>query len=326
MIKKSTWKQRGLIIVPGRFVDAEELHLPASLMRGEFTLRTKNKFGKVVNEATFENLILDGGLNRWATSSSALYPNCYVGTGTVAPAVTDTQLGAWVATSGTGNNSFGAGVAPNWESYAQGVYTFALGAVVGNMTEIGVGSSPTALWSRALIVDGLGIPTSFPVGANEQLEVTYRIYQYPPMADVATTQLIGSTTYNVIIRPAKVGGTNNWVPRATNGASFSLPAASIAASATGGTAYSGTKVDATSNSDPAGPLGNTTNTTNAAYVGGSFQQDGTMIWNPTSGIGNIKTILQSRGTTQWQIEYQTVIPKTSTQTLTLPFRMSWARA
>lgn len=323
--KKSTWKQRGLIIVPGRFVDAEPLTFDTQL-RGEFTLRKKNRYGRVIAEQTFENLILDGGLNRFGSSTAALYPLCYVGTGTVAPAATDTQLGAWVATSSSGASSAGAGVAPNYESYVQGVYTFVLGAVVGNMTEVGVGSSPTALWSRALILDGLGVPTSFPVAADEQLEVTYRLYQYPPMADVATTQLVGGTTYNVIIRPGKVTSTNFWGPRPASSSSYSQPAAQITNSTSGGTAYTGNKLDATSTANIAGTLGNTTSVTHVAYAGGTFYQDCAMIWNPSNGNGNIRTVLQNRGTTVWQIEYQTVIPKTATQTLTLPFRMAWARA
>ena len=72
------------------------------------------------------------------------------------------------------------------------LYTFALGAVVGNLTELGIASSSndlpsTKLHTRALFKDGAGDPTTVTVTALDQLVVTYVVQKSVPMAPVSSS-------------------------------------------------------------------------------------------------------------------------------------------
>lgn len=301
-----------------RYLEGDELFL-APHLKGVFTIRARNRAGVVVREKEFENLILNQGLDRLA-QSTVVFSHCQVGTGTVAPAETQTQLAAYVASSAASIDSVMTyGSAPAYVATLTNVYTFATGAVVGNMTEVGVGwgnTNAANLFSRALILDINGNPTSFPVFADEQLEVTYQIKIYPPVNDVSTTQNINGVPVNVIVRPHKVtsGGFRLYQ------SNFSK----INASGTHSIAYSGSKVPITQSFPPAGSLGGDT-PDNAAYVAGSYYQQATYIMGPSTGNGLIKTMVFNSEMSSFQVEYQTPINKTNTQTLILPVRYTWAR-
>ena len=134
----------------------------------------------------FKNLITDSGLNsiagNYTIGDAADY--CRVGTGSTVPSVLDTALNSQTgsaSSSGTETKSVQYATTPYYSQH-QIVYTFAVGAVSGNLPEIGFFSDSTggSLWSRALIKDSGGNPTTLTLLATEQLKVTYTVRRYIP--------------------------------------------------------------------------------------------------------------------------------------------------
>ena len=122
----------------------------------------------------FKNLVLDIGLDRMG-SGNTLFQFCRIGTGTAAATASDTDLQSQSASTSNeiSTSSANAG-APNYESTTTTVFEFALGAVVGNMAEIGAGwltSGANGLFSRARINDAGGSPTTITVLATDRKSV-----------------------------------------------------------------------------------------------------------------------------------------------------------
>ena len=149
--------------------------------------------GKVIaSSAKSGNLIVDAG---WAvvkaSSASRLYMAPCVGTGSTPPAVTDTaldaflygtsyQVAAGLAEAATVTNTGdAAGTVPRSSNVAQ-AFTWPLGAVIGNVTEVGMYVTTTysdapltgTLYSRALFVDGGGSPVTLVVTASDYFRLT----------------------------------------------------------------------------------------------------------------------------------------------------------
>jgi hypothetical protein len=162
----------------------------------------------------FDNLILNNGLDQIANVTGGsfgfpyLFTVAFVGTGTTPPADTDSQLESYLASSSgneQGTTSFveAAGAVP---AYWRGIriLTFGTGVAAGTISEVGVGKSSTNLFSRALIVDSNGNPTTITVLSNETLQVTYEYRSYLDKTDHLTTADIGGVTYNVTYRLADI--------------------------------------------------------------------------------------------------------------------------
>ena len=129
----------------------------------------------------FKNLITNAGLdyvNGYSTINDCT-DYCKVGTGSTPPAVTDTDLAAKTGIAspqGSQTNSVQKTTLPYYSQHVR-VFTFAVGAVSGNLTEIGFFNyaSSGTMWSRALIKDSGGNPTTLTLLATEQLRVTYTV-------------------------------------------------------------------------------------------------------------------------------------------------------
>lgn len=130
------------------------------------------------------NLILDTGLAAMASAADGLRglgSLLRVGTGNSAPDPTQTTLDNAIAINnvsapdqgGTLNGFYRGG---NFD-YCRVIkrFTFGMGQVVGNVTELGLTNtfSGTAVRTRALIKDAQGNPTSITVTSEEQLIVDY---------------------------------------------------------------------------------------------------------------------------------------------------------
>ncbi|MGL4641414.1 MAG: hypothetical protein ACRCVX_17030, partial [Shewanella sp.] len=185
---------------------------------GEYMLQVfepKNGRLELVRETGwFDNLITNFGLNNIG-KNTALGPNCRVGTGNTAPAFTDTQLVAQVAGNAGGSApSLVLAGAPDYQSTYSVTYEFPQGAVVGNIAEVGIGAAATGanLFSRALIVDGVGSPVAIPVTAIQILRVTYRLSMYPSLTDATGTVSIGGVSYNYISRLCDRGFARSPIP------------------------------------------------------------------------------------------------------------------
>lgn len=271
----------------------------------------------------FPNLILDAGLNRWGTG--AIISHCQVGTGNTAPANTDTALVTYVAGSSTQQAaSVGAqGTAPYY-GFRQITFRFATGVATGTLAEVGVGWAISgSLFSRALILDGGGSPTTITVLADETLDVTYELRFYPPLVDVVDTINISGVDYDYTLRAALV----------TNSLAWALNVATLitTVSATNYVAYSGAVGAITSS--PSGTTGSSSSAAAAAYSNNSLQRDFTVTWGLNNGnvSGGIMSVGFNTSSSDeecggaYQVEFDPVIPKDATKTLSLSYRVQWAR-
>lgn len=130
-----------------------------------------------------KNLITDIGLERLGSvgNSQSLYPFCRVGSGNSEPDPDNRQLDNQLGSAGAGNATAVQGVnLAGGYAWARITWTFGVGAVVGNVSEIGTGWAATGdtLFSRALVRDVNGNPTSISILSDEQLRVTWEHHRY----------------------------------------------------------------------------------------------------------------------------------------------------
>src|SRR6478736_5782795 len=204
------------------------------------------------------------------------------------------------------------------------VYQFAAGVAAGNLTEIGIGWNTTQLFSRALIVDSGGSPTTLTILATEILNVTYIFRAYPPTADNTVSVTISGTSYTIVSRPSLVTNINFWsAPTLTNGLNtnnnnVSQPATYPSTSTLGAvtSAPSGTQLACPS-----------TAYSWATYTNGNYYLDitislGVADGNSAGGIG-VMSIQPRSGA--YQLSFSPAIPKDSTKTFILTVRHFFTR-
>lgn len=165
--------------------------------------------GILLETLEFPNLILNSGLDYFCSNGltvGQLFSRCSVGTNNTAPAAGQTlllsPLGSVTGPSDLGGSNV-SGVAPYVQRAWQ--YDFAVGAIVGNVAEIGVGPGTynlTPLVSRALVLDGGGSPTVVSVLVTESLRVTYYLRNYIVTTDTSGIVTIGGINYNYTVRAA----------------------------------------------------------------------------------------------------------------------------
>lgn len=271
----------------------------------------------------FPNLITNSGLE--AVAVGGYLGECLVGTGNTAPNVNDTALAAQVATTSTIHDSVAA-AQPGSPYYGAitNTYRFAEGVAAGNLAEVGVGIASGSLFSRALILDGLGSPTTITVLIDEVLDVTYQLRLYPSTeADVTDSIVISAVSYNYTLRASRV----------TDGAGWTISSAGdIAGGFAGGAVTAYDDVIGPITGSPAGTPGGASTTVNDAYSAASHQRDFTCTWDLDSANfgGGIKSVearfgLSAARLGSMQIEFDTPLPKDNTKVLTLGFRQVWAR-
>lgn len=291
----------------------------------------------------FRNLITDQGLDwiganppNYNTSYGGQYLNthCGVGTGTTPPSYTDTRLTAFLAmypgvSSGNiegGTLTYVAGPPPYWSCIW--TYSFPTGAVVGTLTEVGVGNTAQAdttpeLFSHALILDGSGNPTTLPVTSADALQVTYELRYYIDTTDNSYSMNISGTTYSGTYRRMQI----------TN-----APKIYFSVFGSGGNGILG---DVSSNAYAGfalGPItGNPTYSQGAgasafsysatSYVSGTYYCEITTsiplgAANFTGGIDGF-SVVSNHG--EYQFSISPAIPKTSSYTLSIVWHVSWSR-
>lgn len=282
---------------------------------------------KADKQASFKNLILNQGLDAWFINDvNSIMNTCRVGTGSSEPVVTQTGLDSELATTNTSTTSTGnSGGVPVWYSYYQRTYTFGLGAVVGNIAEIGIGQA-SLLCTRALIKDTEGDPTVISVTADEQLIVIYELRKYPPVDDVMGTLTIDvnglPTDYSFTIRAANVD---------ENTFCIHSPATTLSSASTA--IGSATAVDSQTLAAVTGFMSGSTSSTTltqASYTSGNFYRDYTAEFgisqgNHAGGIGGFGFFGSSASRYGFQVSVDPKIPKTADRILSLPLRLSWAR-
>lgn len=307
----------------------------ASKLSGRYRIEKvqANRFGKP-KETTrrvvanwFPNLITDLGLNKYGDSNNWLQ-YCQVGTGNTAPAVGDTNLAAYVAGQVNNlNNDEGArGSAPYYCWKFMG-YRFAAGVAEGNIAEIGVGSTSATgnLFSRALILDGGGSPTTITVQSDEILDCYYESRIYPPLADTSGVIDLDGETYDWTGRACNVtsGGSSTGWSYFTYGVNANNNGAAIAYDGNIG-AITGV------------PGGNSTSSVSlslaASYSSDSYETEHIISFGVSQGnlAAGIRSLAFRMGASRWQVEFAAQsdgsrIPKDNTKVLAINVKHSWAR-
>lgn len=290
---------------------------------GHFVIST-NKRGVI---ARFPNLITDAGLNRMGDNVDWLNW-CQVGSGSAAPANGDTSLQSRIAGSNTVQAQTG-GAQPSAPYYVfrRKTFRFAEGVAAGNLSEVGVGWATTgSLFSRALILDSLGDPTTLTILADEILDVAYEFRFYPKTTDdTGSVTLTGNLagTYDWIFRAANVNNANaasGWEVQSSG-----TSAGSVNASPAGSGALSGNIGAITAS--PAGTVSDILAPVAAAYVASSLERTFTASIGLDKGnvVGGIRSLQLKLGIGYYQIQFDPAIPKTSSDLLTLNFKHTWAR-
>lgn len=167
-------------------------------MEGFYTMVRRNgDTGEEVSRHEFPNIITDIGLDRWGYSTPI--NGVMVGSGNATPTTADTTLQAQVAYTGTqeGNSVAvpGTGTGPNYYSSHTRTYRFPQGAAAGNLSEVGAGWNAGGalghrVFSRALIRDADGNPTTITVLPNEILDVTYTVRMYHMQGEVVVNNVM----------------------------------------------------------------------------------------------------------------------------------------
>ena len=159
----------------------------------------------------FENLILENGLHQAAIQASGYLTTCSVGTSSVEPNINHTALGLRIATT-TDIFSIvgGAQPTPPYFGWVRKTFRFATGTAAGTLAEVGVGWSADSMFSRSLIKDSNGNPTTITILSDEILDVIYELRLYAPTNDTVGEVTGNGTTYTITARPYRVNHNLHW--------------------------------------------------------------------------------------------------------------------
>jgi len=304
------------------------------LLSGHYRLEVKNQKGELKRELEFDNLILNSGLNRIATGSA--FNGCSIGTGSITPAITQTTLAAYTNyTSNITTSSEGLQVSfLPFYGFSRKTYRFSAGSLNGNYSELGIGWAANQLFSRALIKDGNGNPTTITVFPDEILDVIYEVRLYIPTTDVVTTgSLTGfSGSIQITRRPiftTQVGsnttsGNKGWTPLDSSNTVGGSAGALRDNSALYPTSFTQLLPMTTPSSSVSAFVTGTLTT--AAYVNNSLERNFTLNFNTSQGIGTYQHFIMEIGMCgAYQYLFSVPIVKTSDQVLELQFKSSWGR-
>lgn len=130
------------------------------------------------------------------------------GTGNSTPVVSQTILDNQTGVSSSGIETYGSTTSSPYYGYKIFTFRFNQGIAAGNISEIGVGwtgTTPLQLFSRTLIKDINGDPTTITVLADETLDVIYELRLYAPETDLIVSGLdFGESTHDLTIRSATI--------------------------------------------------------------------------------------------------------------------------
>lgn len=298
------------------------VNLGTTQVGGRFLLEAVRPDGarRVLGGGWFDNLITDPGLNRMGTGPFVGW--CQVGNSSTAPAVTDTALYGLVgATSAVQASAVGTSPSAPYYGFSRRTFRFPTGAAAGNLTEVGVGwAASGSLFSRSLIKDAFGDPTTVVVLSDEVLDVTYEFRAYAAADSAPFNVTISGTVYTLVARAAAVTENTWWSPAlSTVGPVFPF------GSLHGYAGYDGSIGAVTA--FPSGASASPSSVTAAAYANNSLEQLITVFWDLDNGNlpGFLSSLLCASNIGTYQFSVTPDIEKTATKRLTLTFKISWAR-
>lgn len=290
----------------------------------------------------FHNIITNGGLDSLGagTSPYAFVTGCSVGTGNTPETAADTTLQAFLAGTNTISvspaNTAQVSTQP-WYVAHKVTYRFNTGVAAGNISEVGMAintsgapNSASNLFSRALIRDSGGIPTTITILSDEILDVYYEFRLYPPNAgsDITGTfswTINGTpTTYNYTLRPCGMSsialgfGGIYWPVALVSNSTFFYATTNV-----GGVTNS-VMNSPTTNTGPTGIAG-WGSVGNSTYVSGNYYKDLTYNLGLANGNLAIQTLVTQIGVSTYQWQISPTLTKDNTRTFTWTIRVSWSR-
>lgn len=285
-------------------------------LSGMYKFSIERPDGTVRESGWIKNLILNAGLDQLGNyvSNVNTLQVLSVGTGTIPTDPAQISLQSLLAIANITNNSTVNKGAPLYQTEITGTYAFAQGAVVGNITEVGVGPDSINLFSRSLITDEKGVPTALTVVALDKLTVYYKLSIYPTLTDSTGSFIINNVTYNYVSRVCNVGSLSY---QGLDPFYFSrLQYAQLFDETCPGLS--------TVEAQPTGYVVTSSTVTNDVYSPGTYATKGTVSFSPDQGVVSIKAIVcVFAAMTQFIVTPS--IPKKNTNQLTLRFTFSWGR-
>lgn len=192
------------IWIPKVKIIERELVMPPTKLEGYFTIEACNRYGQVQRSHTWKQLITNLGMDTVLAQTNPQTWNfgSYVAVGTGSPTFTNASTGLSSFLARSNASTSGSPVESMGNSGAgyryQNTHTkeFTLGAVVGNLTEVGwfsAANNSSGIYLD-LIRDSGGSPTTFPVTSADLLRVTHTLYVYPYITDVSSSFTLGGTS------------------------------------------------------------------------------------------------------------------------------------
>jgi hypothetical protein len=268
---------------------------------------------------TFRNLITNGGLDRMGNNTDYLY-YCQIGSGGATPVNADTSLANWLASFLTFASTLKNPPEPPYYASITKDFQFPVGAAAGNISEIGIGWTDKGnLFSRALVKDSAGNPTTITVLPDEILQVTYQLRFYPPLVDNSGTVTLAGVPYNWVSRASGVTISTYWQAGVAQGVGNGVFNESYSGSI-------GADIVAVPSGEHAS-ISQGGSQSDAVYNPGTYSRTCTLTFgldaaNYPGGIGAIRFI---HGSGCYQFGFTPKIPKKNTNTLALSFTHTWAR-
>lgn len=314
-----------------------------STLSGRYRLVIDHEDNSTTDTGWFKNKITDQGLNSIGDhlqSAASIYW-CALGGGSSTPSAGNTTLDAQIgsavqcATTTTSNT-----MSPNYDIVMTFKFVFDKGAIIGNISEVGVGwlgaaNSPLRVFSRSLITDSGGLPVTVTATSVDKISIFYELTMSASLAVSSGSIVVGGVTYNYVARRENlrnVGSADIFFQ--TSGG---IPASQYLHAARAITPQEFKTESVRENSF--GPVGYTDwksiygSSTLQNYVQGSFVKDQVFTadtdflncvggTNPVNGFDCI-VITSWRGVFAFTYLFDKVIPKDNTKTFTITFRTSW---
>ena len=307
-----------------RDIEPSPYALPGPRVQGFYKLEAMRPDGRIRPLTDwFPNLITNVGLDAMGSLASNRVPFyvSVVGTGNTAPHVNDTNLVTQVGQSGVANATNGRQPTEPYFGWMRKTFQHAQGQATGNLAEVGIRSETTAtLMSRALILDGGGVPTTITVLADEFLNVSYELRMYPPLTDTLGTITLEDVLRDTIGRANQVTDDSPWSQELGVRPVYTWDGIGFTHAF-----YEGPLNDILTLPGGASVAGGSI--TPGAYTGGTYKKTftggiGLSAGNFAGGIGAwmIRTSIGS-----YKIGFDPPLMKTNTKTLSLTAELTWAR-
>lgn len=289
----------------------------------KLTVSKDKECKEVVKESGWmPNLITNAGMNRIG-DSKFVYGHVdrewHVGSGNTTPDYTDTALETPIASTSYDGYPNARGTTGTY-AYYRYVRQFDQGAAEGNIAEVGIGPDGGDLFSRALVVDDQGNPTTITVLDNEFLTLSYELRINIPQSDfLSTVNFVvdgSNVSTDITMRAAGVDSDKYWGER-------SYYYLGVCSQFRAGNHTMGPISDR----DLTGDVGDVTTNT---YVENSHEITGSAHFglneaNYTGGVNYI-FIRGAAGFGSWKANFDPPLDKDNTKELTFDFGVSWTRA